>query len=272
MPARVSADQASRPRLHPGRQIWTYLSLPRKPARGGPRPMPRDLTMVTLSLHAGLIPVICCFQVVRETNPRSGHPCGTSRKAGPRTRRMSAAPLSREITSLATLIFRRRGRWIVSATFWHSRSDGSYQTGALSFAVRTEGLPHSRDWVLREPEDRFLKCDKREWSPQRFVMASRVFAPAEIVASKSTNGDAIPQISRGMSKGGDGPPRAEDRVYVRGFGGSAGPPDCFHAPKPPSTWATSSRPISLAVFAARADRQPPAQKNIKRLSSAKTGL
>ena len=57
-----------------------------------------------------------------------------------------------------------------------------------------------------------------------------------------------------------------------GLGSSIGPPADFQAPKPPSMWATFSSPMSCAVFAARAERQPPAQKKMNRLGSANTGL
>src|SRR6516165_4198130 len=57
-----------------------------------------------------------------------------------------------------------------------------------------------------------------------------------------------------------------------GAAASVGAPAFFQALKPPFIWATGSSPISIAVFAASAERQPPAQKKTKRLSSAKTGL
>lgn len=57
-----------------------------------------------------------------------------------------------------------------------------------------------------------------------------------------------------------------------GSGASTGAPAFFQAPKPPATCATGFSPISCAVLAASAERQPPAQKKTKRLSSWKTGL
>src|SRR6185312_7158185 len=66
--------------------------------------------------------------------------------------------------------------------------------------------------------------------------------------------------------------RAPHADHDRGLGASTGPPALRQAPKPPSMCATFSSPISCAVFAASADRQPPAQKNTNRLSSANTGL
>src|SRR5262249_13060062 len=61
-------------------------------------------------------------------------------------------------------------------------------------------------------------------------------------------------------------------AYVRDVGASTGPPVAFQAPKPPATWATGFRPMRCTVWAASAERRPPAQKKTKRLSSAKTGL
>src|SRR3974390_1160000 len=55
-------------------------------------------------------------------------------------------------------------------------------------------------------------------------------------------------------------------------GPSTGPPAFFQAPKPPSIWATGMRPMRCAVCAARAERNPPAQKNTKRLSAEKNRL
>lgn len=53
---------------------------------------------------------------------------------------------------------------------------------------------------------------------------------------------------------------------------STSPPCFFHSPKPPAIWATGCKPISCAVRAASAERQPPPQKKTKRLSCAKIGL
>lgn len=57
-----------------------------------------------------------------------------------------------------------------------------------------------------------------------------------------------------------------------GSGASNGAPAFFQAPKPPATCATGFSPISCAVLAASAERQPPAQKKTNCLSSWKTGL
>ena len=55
-------------------------------------------------------------------------------------------------------------------------------------------------------------------------------------------------------------------------GGSTGPPASRHAEKPPPIWATGLRPMSCAVAAASAERQPPAQKKTKRLSCGEDRL
>ena len=57
-----------------------------------------------------------------------------------------------------------------------------------------------------------------------------------------------------------------------GSGCSMAPPASRQAPKPPAICATGFSPMRLAVAAASAERQPPAQKNTNFLSSAKTGL
>ena len=63
---------------------------------------------------------------------------------------------------------------------------------------------------------------------------------------------------------------------LRGFffagGGSTGPPALRQAPNPPLICPTGRSPMRCAVCAASAERQPPAQKNKKRLSSPKTFL
>lgn len=44
-----------------------------------------------------------------------------------------------------------------------------------------------------------------------------------------------------------------------GLASSTGPPAAFQALNPPATWATGDSPMSCAVLADRADRQPLAQ-------------
>src|ERR1051326_8761270 len=58
-----------------------------------------------------------------------------------------------------------------------------------------------------------------------------------------------------------------------GFSGaSTGPPAFFQAENPPAKCATGLSPMCCAVCVASAERQPPLQKKMKRLSSANTGL
>ena len=82
--AETGAAQASSAKIsscdrHPRRERHTP-AVTAATANGGPRRGPPTLIIVKHSLPAGITPVVCCFQVVREPNPRSGHPPGSVRR------------------------------------------------------------------------------------------------------------------------------------------------------------------------------------------------
>ena len=70
--------------------------------------------------------------------------------------------------------------------------------------------------------------------------------PATLGASAQRAGASRQRLKRGV-------------VYVRFATASTAPPASRQAPNPPPTCATFANPISCAVFAASAERQPPAQ-------------
>src|SRR5215212_11989748 len=74
--------------------------------------------------------------------------------------------------------------------------------------------------------------------------------------------------------GHDGDGRVGHPAYPFFFGShfSTGPPASRQAAKPPAMWATGCKPMSFAVFAASAERMPPAQWKMNFLSSWKIGL